>query len=182
MNPRPLPDAAQRLCDKLDAPPRLIAHLRLVHDIAAELLDALSERFPDLPMDRDSVLFGAATHDIGKVVHPNELTGPGNLHEAAGAALLEEHHVPSHLARFARTHGTWDQKDVTIAIEDLLVALADSVWKGTRHSELESCLVARIVAGSSTEPWHAFSVLDEILQGIAADAEQRLAWQSANAM
>jgi len=27
---------------------------------------------------------GAALHDIGKVLHPEELSGPGNAHEIAG--------------------------------------------------------------------------------------------------
>jgi hypothetical protein len=38
MNPRPLPEEARSLCQDLLAPPRLIAHLRLVHDVAASLI------------------------------------------------------------------------------------------------------------------------------------------------
>jgi hypothetical protein len=30
---------------------------------------------------RDAVLFGAATHDIGKTVHIDELSGPRSAHE-----------------------------------------------------------------------------------------------------
>ena len=37
------------------------------------------------------MLFGAATHDIGKCVHPNELYEEGYKHEAAGKSLLLSH-------------------------------------------------------------------------------------------
>jgi len=61
---RELPVEAARLLDVLHAPPRLAAHLRLVHDVAAALTVALERRYPDLAFDRVAVLFGAATHDI----------------------------------------------------------------------------------------------------------------------
>ena len=47
-------------------------------------------RWPVLSVDHEAVLYGAATHDIGKVLHPNELDGPGNEHEKDGPALLEQ--------------------------------------------------------------------------------------------
>jgi len=74
---RPLPPDVGELLVRLAAPPRLAAHLRAVHDVAADLLDWVARHHPDLPVDRDAVLFGAATHDIGKTLHPEELTGPG---------------------------------------------------------------------------------------------------------
>jgi hypothetical protein len=58
------------------APPRLVANLRLVHDTALLLLDGLAHAFPTLTFDRAAVLFGAATHDIGKSVHISELSAP----------------------------------------------------------------------------------------------------------
>ncbi|MDI6105552.1 hypothetical protein QLQ12_43920 [Actinoplanes sp. NEAU-A12] len=103
---RELPVEAARLLEALQAPPRLAAHLRLVHDVAAALTGHLERRYPDLPFDRSAVLFGAATHDIGKIVHPQEITGPGSAH------------VPDRLARFAGAHGTWTAPDRTI--DDLL--------------------------------------------------------------
>ncbi|GAA4563083.1 hypothetical protein GCM10023176_06270 [Micromonospora coerulea] len=75
---RPLPDEVAALLAALHAPPRLAAHLRAVHDVAAQLTDALADWFPQLPFDRAAVLFGAATQDIGKVrlafqaIHPVE--------------------------------------------------------------------------------------------------------------
>ena len=47
------------------------------------------------------MLFGAATHDVGKVLQPSELSGPGSAHEPAGHALLLAHGVPERLARIA---------------------------------------------------------------------------------
>lgn len=176
MVPRPLPEAARRLCEGLAAPPRLVAHLALVHDAALELVDALESRFPDLAIDRDAVLFGAATHDLGKVIHPAELSGPGNLHEADGPPLLERQGLSPTLARFARTHGEW-RHESDLAVEDLLVALADSAWKGQRNTELEARLAARIARCSGAQDWEIYLALDEINEATASRAEDRLAWQ-----
>src|SRR5581483_1132002 len=106
---RPLPPPVAELLLALPAPPRLGAHLRAVHDVAADLLDAL----PRLAVDRAAVLFGAATHDIGKVEHPAELSGPGAAHEPAGHRLLLRHGFAEDLARFARTHADWARDGAT---------------------------------------------------------------------
>ncbi len=104
MSVRDLPSDAEHLLTTLNAPPRLLAHLAIVHDAAVEILEAFQARWPDLKIDRESVLFGAATHDVGKVLHPNELTGPGNKHEQDGPGLLQQHKVSLERSRFARTH------------------------------------------------------------------------------
>ncbi len=164
----PLPPRARELVETLNAPPRLGAHLRVVHDVAFAVTGWAADR---VAFDADAVLFGAATHDIGKVLHPSELSGPGSAHEAAGYALLLSHGVPEGLARFARTHGSWSAPDVTV--EDLFVSLADKVWKGKRVPDLES-RVAGLLAG---EPWEAFMVLDDELSRVASEADARLAFQ-----
>lgn len=74
-----LPELATRLCVELKAPPRLVAHLSLVHDAACELVQGLGDRFPGFHFDHDALLFGASTHDLGKILHPTELSGPGYL-------------------------------------------------------------------------------------------------------
>jgi hypothetical protein len=173
---RELPAEATRLLCRLHAPPRLAAHLRLVHDVAAELTTAVAHHHPQLVFDRAAVLFGAATHDIGKSIHTDELTGPGTRHEAAGRALLLDHAVPERLARFAGTHGTWAAPDRTI--EDLLVSLADKIWKGHRVAELEALVVERLAAPTGIAVWQAFLSLDDILDPLAADADRRLALQN----
>lgn len=176
LQPRDLPSDAKHLLTKLNAPPRLLAHLALVYDAAFELLDAFRVRWPDLIVDRDAVLFGAATHDAGKCLHPNELSGPGNQHETDGPDLLQQHGVLPERSRFARTHGTWNTEP-SLALEDYLVALADHSWKGSRSETLETMVAGRIATSLGTEKWEAFMVLDEIVAGVASRGEERLAWQ-----
>ena len=168
---RPLPPEAAAILREVGAPPRLAAHLRAVHDVAAQLLDWLAVAAPGLAVDREAVLFGAATHDIGKALHPHELSGPGHEHEQAGAHMLRRY---GHLARFAATHAQWDRPDATP--EELLVTLADKVWKGRRETGLEE-RVAALLGGA---PWEAYMVLDDELTRIAEDAEARLAFQASH--
>jgi HD domain len=146
--------------------------------VAAQLTAALAERFPSLAVDRAAVLFGAATHDIGKVVHPEELSGPGRAHEPAGRELLLRHGVPAPLARFAATHAAWRQDG--IGVEDLLVSVADKVWKGKRVDDLEDLVVERLAAVTGRERWSVFAELDELLDRIAADADRLLAFQASH--
>ena len=173
---RDLPQEAHRLLTTLNAPPRLLAHLALVHDAAAEILDTLQARWPDLKIDRDAVLYGAATHDIGKCLHINELTGPGNKHEQDGLVLLRQHGVSLERSRFARTHGTW-KTEPNLALDDLIVALADHCWKGCRDEALETVIAGRIAESLEIETWKTFMVLDEIVSQVASRGEERLAWQ-----
>lgn len=176
MTPLPFPPEAVRLCQELQAPPLLVRHLTLVHAAAVELLDGLAVAFPDLVVDREAVLFGASVHDIGKVLHPHELTGPGSKHEDDGPALLEQHGVSPRLARFARSHGCWRETD---NLEDLLVALADNVWCGRRVEELETKVVTILAAAMGEERWAAWAKLDAVCEEIASRGETRLAWQAA---
>jgi hypothetical protein len=174
-NPRPLPPDLRKLCEKVSAPPRLIAHLTLVHDAAAEIVARVRHCFPQLVCDCDAVLFGAATHDLGKVLHLDELTGPGKRHEADGPRLLEQNGVAPELARFARTHGAWSQE--RLPLEDLLVSLADTAWKGQRLDDLESQVIDRIAEEIGAERWEVFGQLDGLLQEVAGRSDARLAWQ-----
>ncbi|WP_330263868.1 HD domain-containing protein [Streptomyces griseorubiginosus] len=176
--PRPLPDTAARLLRTLDAPPRLVAHLRLVHDVAYRLTDWLAQQHPALPLDREAVLFGAATHDIGKTTHVAELSGPGSAHENAGQDLLLAHGIPPHLARFAATHATWTLPD--IGLEDLLVSVADKIWKNKRVPELEDLVVRRLAEASGRTVWEEFLEFDDALTAVGEDAEERLAFQAAH--
>ncbi|MFD6160697.1 HD domain-containing protein [Nocardia sp. NPDC060256] len=173
---RPLPDAAADLLVELAAPPRLAAHLRAVHDVAWQLVAWVESRYPAVSFDRVAVLFGAATHDVGKVVHVAELSGPGSAHEQTGYQLLLDHGVDPGLARFAWTHASWQSTD--IEIEDLLVSVADKVWKAKRVADLEQRLVDRLAAVAGQQSWEAFMTLDDELGRIAADADRRLAFQA----
>ena len=173
---RPLPPEAEALCEQAGASPRLVAHLVLVHDVAATLVERLTTAFPDLPLDRNAILFGSATHDIGKTQFPMELSQPGQQHEAAGVEILMSYGVPEARARFATTHANWQELNPP-QIEDLLVALADKCWKGKRVDELESVVVSLIADQSKLEAWECYSMVDEILQELASDADERLSWQ-----
>jgi len=174
---RPLPKQVEILCQTVAASPRLIAHLTLVHDVAVSLVEEIKQAFPALSLDEESVYFGAATHDIGKSLHQTELVEAGNAHESAGEQLLLKLGFRKRLARFARTHAAW-KNDESLTLEDLFVSLADNCWKGKRISELESLIAKRIAQESGKEVWEVFILLDDILQKLAENADDRLSWQS----
>jgi hypothetical protein len=146
--------------------------------VACELTDWIDERYPAAGADARAVAFGAATHDIGKALHPEELSGPGAEHEGAGYGLLLSYGVAERYARFAQTHSAWNADG--IGIDDLLVSLADKVWKAKRVRDLEQLLVDRLAVASGEAPWQAFLALDDVLGRIAGDADRRLAYQSAH--
>ncbi|MFD9126051.1 HD domain-containing protein [Kitasatospora sp. NPDC059571] len=173
--PAPLPAEAADLHDRLGAPPRLVAHHRAVHDTVLRLLDAFGA---ELGADAASVCFGAATHDLGKVRHPEELSRPGSLHEEAGRALLLAHGVPPGLAKYAGSHGSWDRPGRDGG--ELLVSLADKIWKGRRQDDLEDLVAARLAAAREQPLWEAFLALDEVLAVLAEAAPRRLAHQAAH--
>jgi HD domain len=172
---RPLPKPACDLLESLAAPPRLVAHLRAVHDVAWQLVDWVRRHYP-VEFDRSAVLFGAAVHDIGKTLHVGELSGPGSDHEHAGYEILLAHGVDPRLARFARNHASWHADGIDL--EDLLVSLADKVWKGKRVPELEQLVTDRLAEAGGQEPWQVFMALDDELGRIAEDADRRLAFQA----
>ncbi|MFE9500171.1 HD domain-containing protein [Streptomyces collinus] len=172
---RALPERAAAQLAGVDAPPRLVAHLRAVHDVAARLVEWVRRRCPALELDAEAVLFGAATHDIGKALYPAELSGPGARHEEAGRELLLGHGVEARLARFAATHASWTAPGA--GAEDLLVSLADKVWKNKRVSELEDLVVARLAGADGRAAWEWFMELDEVLTEIGDGADRRLAYQ-----
>ena len=170
-----LPPTAEELCRRYGAGPRLVAHLTLVHDVAHRLVKQIMDRWrPGL--DVRLVLFGAATHDLGKAVHVAELSGDGAQHEATGLELMLRAGVPEREARFAVTHASWESDDVTL--EDLLVTLADKVWKGRRIENLELGVARAIASSCGVELWAVYQGLAEILDELSSRAEERLEWQS----
>ena len=98
---------------------------------------------------------------------------PGNQHELAGQLLLLENGVASPLARFCVTHASWDQPGTVV--EDLLVALADKLWKGKRADDLEQRLTDVIARDTNRDTWAVFGTLDTICEAIAVDGPSRLA-------
>ena len=153
---RPLPSSVPSLLRQASASPRLIAHLLLVHDVASRLVEELSQAFPTATFDTETVLFGAATHDIGKALDTIELVQPGKGHERHGVELLLRMGIAESRARFAYTHGNWAATE-NVTLEDLLVALADNCWKGKRVDELEAKTVNLLSRVSGKPEWECYS-------------------------
>jgi len=173
----PLPAMVDSFLKGLNAPPRLLAHLILVHDTAVRLVESFRAAWPTVPLDVEAVLIGAAWHDIGKLHFPEELTESGHLHEARGMAFLQQSGIEQRLARFAVTHHAW-ATEPSAALEDFLVALADTVWKGKRDRDLEQRIIDTLAAISADPPWSIFLTLDTIIEALTANADKRLAWQA----
>lgn len=177
-NVRPLPAQVELLLDHLEAPPRLVTHLALVHTVAQRLIEQIDTDLPGLRLDREAVRLGAALHDVGKVLVPEELEVPGGLHEVAGERLLLERAFAPAVARFARTHGAPDGLHA-LAVEDLLVVLADTVWKGARWPDLDDALAAALAAQLDVDRWIAYAALDDAIAEASLDAADLLAWYAA---
>lgn len=175
LNLLPLHSEVEVIFKELAIPPRLYAHSLLVHDVANKLVEAMTSTWENLNIDKNSVLFGAAIHDIGKCTHTNELSEKGHKHEQEGKRLLISLGVPEEKAKFAVTHATWFEKST---IEELMVSLADKVWKGSRIQDLEDLLIEKISTKTKTEHWEIFCLLDSIIEDITKDADKRLSFQN----
>ena len=156
-------------------PPRLYAHSLLVHDVANKLLEEINKTWENLNINKNLVLFGAATHDIGKTICTNELSEAGDKHEQAGLQLLLSLGISEEKSKFTASHSSWSESS---ALEELLVSLADKIWKGNRVHDLEDLLIERISTETKTECWAVFSLLDSIIDDIAKDADKRLSFQN----
>ena len=177
LNLYPFPQEARDILEEQNAPPRLIAHLILVHDVAVMVIEKVARQWPDLPFDADAVTFGAAIHDIGKIMHPEELRTSGRLHEQAGVMLLTFRGIEHDRARYARTHARWTEEK-PYKVEDMLVALADTCWRGMRRRPLEDALVERISVITGAERWESFIHVGRIVEEISVGADARLLWQA----
>jgi hypothetical protein len=166
------PEEAWALLRKLDAPPALIRHSELVMEAADQLLDRLA--FLGVSVTAEAVRYGVVIHDIGKILHPNEISGGGSKHEEAGQALLLKHGVPRTLARICVTHARWNEDGIFSHFEDLLVALADRLWKGRREAQLEERIISCSAARLAGDVWDLFVPLDTLFEAIAAGGHERL--------
>lgn len=176
MKPTDLSALLLPLIDHHKMPPRLLAHLGFVYDVEQSLVTWLQKHYPQVAFDNDKVLFGAATHDIGKVIATDELTMPGSMHENVGYQFLIEQGISPSLARFTLTHSAWTAPECNL--EDWLVSLADKVWKGKRVVELEDLIVQQIIDITNKDHWEVFLSLDDLLVAISDDADRRLAFQA----
>lgn len=155
----------------LGAPARLVTHARLVLEAGDAILAAVAS--VGVTVDRDLVRAGVVLHDAGKAIHVAELDGAGDLHEADGERALLARGVEPRLARVCRSHAKW--KDMECSPEELLVALADKLWKGARVAELEGRVVDALATRSGRDRWEMFVTLDDAFERVAAGADERLA-------
>ncbi len=169
-------DEARDLLVNLGAPPSLVTHTRLVEEAAEVILSHLQRL--RVPHDADFVRIGVVIHDAGKIIHPHELHRGGAEHEAAGEKLLLAHGVDPALARCCRSHAQW--ANMPCSLEELLVALADTLWKGKRDDDLEK----RVTEGTAERVekgfWDLFVDLDTCFKSAAADGTRRLLQSQAN--
>jgi hypothetical protein len=163
-------DDAYLLLQDLGASEQLIVHVKLVAE-AAELLISQIERF-EIAIDRDLIRLGVAFHDAGKIIHPQELTLPGNYHEPDGEQILIANGVAPKIARCCLSHARWQTMDCSI--EELFVALADTLWKGKRNPQLEDLVIKRLAIRSRRDYWDLFVEWDSCFESIAADGDRRL--------
>ena len=131
-------------------PQRLYAHLMIVHDVANKLLEEINRTWGYLNIDKNLVLFGAATHDIGKIIYTTELSEAGYKHEQAGLQLLLSLGISEEKSKFAASHSSWSANST---LEELLVSLADKIWKGNRVQDLEYLLKQKMNAGRLSVYW-----------------------------
>ncbi len=159
------------LLKEMGAPFRLIRHAELVSE-AAELL---IQRYEELgvQLNYQWIRLGAALHDCGKILYPEELEGPGNRHEPRGATLLRDHGVSEKVARCCLSHARWNEMEC--ALEELSVALADKLWKGKRVEVLENLLIDRVAQQLNRDRWDLFIDLDNCFEEIANGGNRRLA-------
>lgn len=63
---------------------------------------------------------------------------------------------------------------MSVSFEELLVALADTLWKGSRDADLELRIIDGVAARLQTDRWDLFQTLDSLFEEIAADGDERL--------
>jgi hypothetical protein len=59
-------------------------------------------------------------------------------------------------------------------LEELVVALADNLWKGKRNNELEYRVINKIANVLDRDYWEIFITLDSGFEEVAAAAADRL--------
>jgi hypothetical protein len=166
----PSAGAARELLEALGAPSRLLRHVELVGEAADLLLQKLVPFGAGI--DADLVRVGVVLHDAGKTLHPAELDQPGGDHEPAGEALLIAHGASPEVARICISHARWNE--MSVSLEELLVALADKLWKGVRKPELEERVIDEVASAVGKSRWDLFVDLDSCFEQIAAGGTARL--------
>ena len=156
---------------QLNAPSRLIRHVALVGEATDLLIQKLNQM--NIDFDEKFVRLGVAFHDAGKIIHPQEFVSQGNQHEVDGEKLLISKGVNPRLARCCLSHARWEMMECSF--EELIIALADKLWKGKREVNLEKAVIERISKLTNQDFWQLFIELDSCFENIASQGEERLA-------
>ncbi len=163
-------DEAYALLTQLGAPSRLIRHAELVIEAAEVLIPHFSNL--GLEFEAQLVRLGCILHDAGKIMHPEELATEGIQHTTAGYELLVKNGIEPRVADFCLSHEHWQANSTSL--ETLMVALADKLWKGKRHTELETATIQQVSAIMGQDFWAIFMELDTVFEAVADTGPQRL--------
>jgi hypothetical protein len=169
LNPASVEDA-NLLLARLGAPQRLLRHVALVGEAGERLLDLAAALH--LPIDAALVRVGIVLHDAGKILVSAELDAPGGEHEPRGQDLLLKQGVSPVVARICLSHARWSE--MSVSLEELLVALSDKLWKGVRNAQLEERVINEAAKALDQDRWDLFVQLDSLFEDIAADGSARL--------
>jgi putative nucleotidyltransferase with HDIG domain len=163
-------DDTFHLLKKLGAPNRLVRHAELVSGVAAELASEFQAL--GIACDANLIEAGSVLHDVGKILHPQELSQSGSQHESVGKALLLANGVAPEIANICVSHAAWDSPGPSF--EEHIVALADKLWKGKREEPLELAVIDQAAAKLGVSRWDIFERLDSVFEKIASGATERL--------
>ncbi|MDP4182752.1 MAG: HD domain-containing protein [Bacillota bacterium] len=163
-------EEALKLLNELNAPEKLTFHGKLVCEAAEDIIKELSTL--DISLDFVFIRIATILHDIGKIIHISELSMPGHFHEEEGEKILIKLGIDPNLARCCLSHARYN--NMNCSIEELIVALADKLWKGKRDETLELKVVDAIAERLGKERWNIFMKLDDCFESVAMKGNERL--------
>ena len=159
------------LLQNLEAPDQLILHALLVGEAGEQIIKTLANL--NIDFDRNFVEVGIVLHDVGKINYPAEIDQKGCLHELEGQRILLKQGIDPKLARVCLSHGQWH--NINHSLEELLIALADKLWKGKRVRKLEEKVIQAVAKIVAQEYWETFLILDTCFETISNQGDARLA-------
>jgi putative nucleotidyltransferase with HDIG domain len=163
-------DDAFKLLKELNAPAHLITHVKLVSEAAEEIMAKLSNL--GISLDYDFIRISIILHDIGKIIHISELSAPGHCHEEEGEKILLKLGVDPRIARCCLSHANYNK--MICSTEELIIALADKLWKGKRDEALELMVIDEAAKELGRKRWDIYMDLDECFECVAAKGHERL--------
>ena len=153
-----------------DFPARLVEHHRIVSEVAGSLAETLSSIGLEIDAERAELM--ASIHDVGKSVATDELSGAGSTHEEIGVGVAEDFGLPPSVSKICRSHSSKTTNGMDI--EEIVVRLADKLWKGKRDSEFEQQAVSFFAEHLGKDDWEVFMEVDKLFEAVAESGHQRL--------